>query len=189
MIEIKGSDYSSDIIWLGLIEGYLHSPTATLSSKNIKSIIRTCEKLQDALADELPATASVLKFIQNELRATTTHPKVRSRLNQFRTTLHAESGKFKILIISHKEATPVLQGPQKTVAITSTLNKGGRPSKSWWEDCIIEISRQIYLGELKPKRQADVAKAMHEWIASNDYEVGETQVKQRARKVFDALVI
>jgi hypothetical protein len=67
------------------------------------------------------------------------------------------------------------------------LNKGGRPRKEWWDDFWIEICGLIYEGKLIPKTQADLEKAMLEWVENRrDAEVGETTIKSAARKLFKA---
>jgi hypothetical protein len=45
--------------------------------------------------------------------------------------------------------------------------QGGRPRAEYWDDLWVEISRQLYGGELIPKRQADIEKAMMDWLAKN----------------------
>lgn len=65
-------------------------------------------------------------------------------------------------------------------------NPGGRPRKDFWDDFWIEICRQIYEGDLKPKSQADLARAMHQWVEDHDYDAGETVIKVAARKLWKA---
>lgn len=62
--------------------------------------------------------------------------------------------------------------------------KGGRPRKDWWDDFWIEIGTQLYVGELHPKRQADVEKAMREWIASNGFSASPSTVRERAQRLW-----
>ena len=64
--------------------------------------------------------------------------------------------------------------------------KGGRPRKEFWDNFWIEICRQIYEGDLKPKSQAELERAMHEWVGNNGYDAGETVIKGAARKLFKA---
>lgn len=66
------------------------------------------------------------------------------------------------------------------------FNKGGRPRKDFWDDFWIEICGQIYEGTLRPKTQAELERAMHEWIETKGHEAGETVVKAAARKLFRA---
>ena len=78
-------------------------------------------------------------------------------------------------------------------AITATLserqskNKGGRPPKEWWGDFWIGICWKIYEGDLKPKTQAELAKAMHDWVENHPTaKAEETTIKAAARKLFTA---
>ena len=78
-------------------------------------------------------------------------------------------------------ASQEMQAPSSTDA-----NKGGRPRKDWWDDFWIDICRQIYENDLKPARQADLERAMLDWVSDHGYEVGETTIKSAARKLFKA---
>lgn len=64
---------------------------------------------------------------------------------------------------------------------------GGRPPAKWWDDLWIEICRQIYVGDLKPDDQAVIERAMHDWIARQGFDAGETTVRARATRLFAAL--
>jgi hypothetical protein len=67
------------------------------------------------------------------------------------------------------------------------IAKGGAPRKSWWDDFWIEICRQIYDNELKVETQADLERAMLQWVENHhDGDVGETTIKTAARKLFRA---
>jgi hypothetical protein len=68
-----------------------------------------------------------------------------------------------------------------------TVTTGGRPPAEFWDDLWIEIFRQIYLGELKPKTQADITNAMLTWIEHRGEKASESTVKPRARRLFKAL--
>jgi hypothetical protein len=65
-------------------------------------------------------------------------------------------------------------------------NKGGRPRKDWWDDFWIEICQMIYEGDLKPKSQAELERAMLDWVSDHGYDVGETTIKNAAKKLFKA---
>jgi hypothetical protein len=75
-------------------------------------------------------------------------------------------------------------GPTSTA---EAANKGGRPRKEWWDDFWIEICRQIWIGDLQPTTQADLERAMIEWVENHrNGEVGETTIKAAAKKLFKA---
>lgn len=65
-------------------------------------------------------------------------------------------------------------------------DKGGRPRKDWWDDFWIAICGEIYEGNLKPKRQADLEKAMLDWAAKHGHEMSEAAARVAARKLFKA---
>jgi hypothetical protein len=67
-------------------------------------------------------------------------------------------------------------------------SKGGRPKADWWEDCIIDVAFQYFRAELQPKTQADVERAMQDWIAKQGHEEAATStVRTRARKLWQAI--
>lgn len=67
-------------------------------------------------------------------------------------------------------------------------NLGGRPSKAYWEPLLIEMATQLYAGDLKPKKQAEVLDAMLDWLSKQGHEdAGLTQVKDRARKLWESI--
>jgi hypothetical protein len=84
-------------------------------------------------------------------------------------------------IRSRVAGTP--SAPQSVAA----KHAGGRPTKPFWEDALIEMARQLYVGELQPSRQADVLKALQDWLAKNEHEAGDTPAKERARKLWQAI--
>ena len=66
-------------------------------------------------------------------------------------------------------------------------SKGGPTPKEWWEDLWIEMFRRIHFGEFTPKKQADLEKAMHEWLALRGKSASERTIRNAARKLFGAL--
>ena len=51
----------------------------------------------------------------------------------------------------------------------------------------MEMCRQMYDGDLRPDRQADIEKAMLNWLAGLGHEVSESSVRVAARKLHKAL--
>jgi hypothetical protein len=68
-----------------------------------------------------------------------------------------------------------------------TLAAGGRPPAEWWEDLLINVCFQHFRGDLKPNTQAEVERAMQEWITARGYEAAISTVRIRARKVWHAI--
>jgi hypothetical protein len=65
-------------------------------------------------------------------------------------------------------------------------HKGGRPRKDFWDDFWIDICGQIYEGNLKPQRQADLEKAMLDWATNHGHELSEATARKAAKKLFNA---
>lgn len=86
-------------------------------------------------------------------------------------------------LIPAGSAKPVPAPPATAVG----RKPGGRPKHEFWEDLWVEIARQLYVGDLKPKTQADIEAAMHQWISDQGYEAGGTTVRDRARVLWRAL--
>ena len=61
---------------------------------------------------------------------------------------------------------------------------GGRLPAQFWDDLWCAVWGQIYRGELLPKTQADIERAMLDWAAANEHELSESGAKPRARKLF-----
>ena len=64
---------------------------------------------------------------------------------------------------------------------------GGAPKKDFWDELWAAICAQIYLGSLKPEKQADVEKAMLDWAAIRGRELSLQSARSRARKLMAAL--
>jgi len=65
--------------------------------------------------------------------------------------------------------------------------KGGRKPHAFWEPLLIEMARQLYVGDLAPKAQVDIEKAMHDWLVKNSHEAGETAVRERASRLWGSI--
>lgn len=61
---------------------------------------------------------------------------------------------------------------------------GGRPSADWWDDLWVEICRQVWEGELQPKKQADIENAMLVWLTAQNLSASNSTVRPRARKLW-----
>jgi hypothetical protein len=67
--------------------------------------------------------------------------------------------------------------------------KGGRPPAEFWDDMWAAIATALYSGELKPKSQADIQRAMAEWIEGKGHSAADSTVKGRARRLWDLIEV
>jgi hypothetical protein len=76
--------------------------------------------------------------------------------------------------------------PQPTAKISPSVARavGGRPKASWSDDLWIEMCRQLYEGDLQPKKQGDITKAMMDWLSTRGEEPAESTIKERARRLW-----
>lgn len=61
---------------------------------------------------------------------------------------------------------------------------GGRPRKDFWEPLLTAIAADLYNGDLTPRLQADIERAMNEWIDANGHEASVGAVRERARALW-----
>jgi hypothetical protein len=60
-------------------------------------------------------------------------------------------------------------------------NKGGKPLAEHWDQMWAAIAVQLWQGDLKPKRQADVKRAMETWLDAQGIDASDTAIIERAR--------
>jgi hypothetical protein len=71
-------------------------------------------------------------------------------------------------------------------AARATKHPGGKPSHPYWEEAILRVAQRMHLGDFKPLRQAEVGRAIADWIVAAGYEEpGATALKARAKLVFE----
>lgn len=80
-----------------------------------------------------------------------------------------------------------IPNPEITPLVSANRPKGGRPAAEWWDDLWVEICRQLYVGDLKPKTQGDIERAMLDWLATKGESAAESTVRGRARKLWSAI--
>ena len=71
--------------------------------------------------------------------------------------------------------------------VAPVRQKGGRPRADFWDDAWSAIAAALYDGSLIPKNQADVERAMSDWILSNGFNASESSVRARARRLWDLI--
>ena len=82
--------------------------------------------------------------------------------------------------------TPPNNPPEIQGTTEASTNKGGAPRKEWWDDFWIAICGQIYVGDFKPKSQAELERAMLDWASTHGHDMSDTSAKVAARRLFKA---
>jgi hypothetical protein len=72
----------------------------------------------------------------------------------------------------------------KTVVGTAKVNRGGRPRAAFWEKMWAAIAADLFNGDLKPNTQADIERAMADWIAAKGYDASASTIRERARALW-----
>ena len=85
-----------------------------------------------------------------------------------------------------KRADPI---PIPSVQIPAKVAKqpGGRPPKPIWDELWSRISAQLYNGDLKPERQADLERAMQQALIDLGSDAGETTIRRKAKMLWEAI--
>jgi hypothetical protein len=81
-------------------------------------------------------------------------------------------------VVTEAISAPV---PKAPVAVTGI---GGRPRKEFWDDLLIAVFEKFWLENFSPKSQADVERAMLDWVSERGERLGESSVKAPARKLW-----
>ena len=68
--------------------------------------------------------------------------------------------------------------------VVAPINRGGKPLAAHWDGMWADIAFQLYIGDLKPKRQKDISAAMFAWFNEAEINVGQTAVTERARALW-----
>ena len=72
-------------------------------------------------------------------------------------------------------------------AVPPSKHAGGRPAWPGWDDLWAEIARQLYVGDLKPSKQADIEQAMLTVAEQSADGPKIAVIRTRARKLWAAL--
>lgn len=92
-----------------------------------------------------------------------------------------------LLLARHGYLRRADEEPAQSRSARLKPNAGGKPLAEHWDAMWAGIAVQLWTGVLQPKRQADVKKAMFDWLNANEIEVGDTVVTQRARQLWQAM--
>lgn len=81
----------------------------------------------------------------------------------------------------------LLNQPTAPETPSPTASAGGRPPADWWEDLLIDLCFKHFHGDLPHQKQADIVRAMQDWITAHGCDASESTIKLRARKLADAI--
>lgn len=76
---------------------------------------------------------------------------------------------------------------QASTIASKAKNAGGRPPAAFADDLMCAVWASIYRGDLTPKRQADVERAIKDWTIAQGHDLGDTSAREKARKVWAAM--
>lgn len=79
------------------------------------------------------------------------------------------------------------QGAAATTQDSEKRNPGGKPLAAHWDAMWAAIAVKLWTGELVPKSQADVKRAMFDWFNNAEIEIGDTALTQRARQLWQLM--
>lgn len=110
-----------------------------------------------------------------------------STLSATLTGVQFEKSGLDILDPPHQPSEQITSDVVTIPQASPKESRGGRPPAEWWDDLWVEICRQLYVGDLKPKTQSDIENAMLKWLAGKETSAAESTVRGRARKLWQAI--
>lgn len=97
------------------------------------------------------------------------HGRVISRLESYRMSFPRPTAGTAPEKVSDEQSSGLRKG------------RGGRPPAEYWDQLWAAIATALYFGDLKPKRQVDIEKAMADWIADHGHSASPSNIRKRAR--------
>lgn len=83
--------------------------------------------------------------------------------------------------------SPAAEALASVGVVPHKKNKGGKPLARHWDEMWAEIAVRLWNGDLQPQSQADVTRAMLEWLSANNIDAGESTVVPRARQLWQKI--
>lgn len=84
---------------------------------------------------------------------------------------------------SSSAARAVADAPTATVE----KPKGGKPLAAHWDEMWAAIAVALYSGDLRPRTQADIERAMSDWLVAKGLDAAASTVRTRARPLWRRL--
>ena len=112
----------------------------------------------------------------------------KAALDQFRESL----GRLQRKLELHRFTFTVLQKPTpiepaSAAPAIAEKPKGGKPLAAHWDEMWAAIAVALHTGDLQPKTQADIERAMNDWLASKAINAADSSVRKRAQQLWRKL--
>lgn len=133
----------------------------------------------DACGAELP---EVLRMASGETRSSSINSATMGLYQNMRDEIETD-----LAIASYDFGAPNMATVVAEATIAEIPKKGGRPPADFWDDMWAAIAVSLFIGDLVPKSQADVERAMADWIEANGRSAAVSTVRARARRLWDNL--
>ncbi len=180
-MEEQGSRLISDCVDLVSTVAKNTEAFAMLSEANSLFISFLRDELNGVLNMAAPMGGSQLAMQSMVEAAQRLLADVQARLDQ-QLQIHRYTFTVPYRPPAQAEPTPI-----QAAAKSENVNKGGKPRAEHWEDMWSSIAAQLYDGDLKPATQADIERAMMGWCVDKQIEIGETAIRERARKLWKVI--
>jgi hypothetical protein len=95
--------------------------------------------------------------------------------------------KLQIQKFDFEQAASGALAPDQPNEGTKKTNSGGRPPAAFWDDLWAAMAAALYDGSLSPKTQADIERAMADWLEAHSHTAAPSTVRTRARRLWDAI--
>jgi hypothetical protein len=140
----------------------------TFLSKKIDTVFITSTGGRFTPDDIGPRKASLARFSE-----------ARDRLGR-----QLELHRFTFVVpFSPRAVDPTANLPETAVA----KPKGGKPLAAHWDEMWAAIAVALYTGDLQLRTQADIERAMKDWLASKDINAADSSVRKRAQQLWRKL--
>lgn len=80
-----------------------------------------------------------------------------------------------------------VEAPPSSGTVPHKKNCGGKPLARHWDEMWAEIAVRLWNGDLQPQSQADVKRAMLDWLSANNIDAGDSTVVPRARQLWQKI--
>jgi len=110
---------------------------------------------------------------------------VLSRFSESRDRLVQQLELHRFMFVIRNPA--VTDVAEETPSVDPAKPKGGRPLAAHWDAMWAAIAVALYTTDLEPETQADIERAMKDWLASNGIDAGDASVRTRAQQLWRKL--